>query len=189
MPTVATESFELSLAMGDPLSICSDPAAAASEMRRTTRPGGIVIATADNKLAALDHYVERGNLDALEEFIKTGRTQWLTADERERFELKTFTPASLSRLFEKAGFEVLSISGKTIIPIRDNKRLLEGPAPWIACSVSRPTWPATPPPSPGHHICRSWQNAPSRRDRTAVRTSSVPLVGRQLCRFLPRLTP
>jgi len=36
---------------------------------------------------------ERGNLDALEEFVHTGRTQWLTQDERERFELTTFTPA------------------------------------------------------------------------------------------------
>ena len=51
--------------MGDPLSICSDPIKAAREMHRICKPGGIVIATADNKLAALDHFVERGNLDAL----------------------------------------------------------------------------------------------------------------------------
>ena len=54
--------------------------------------GGIVIATADNKLAALDHYIERGNLDALEAFVKTGCTRWLTADEEEQFDLTTFTP-------------------------------------------------------------------------------------------------
>jgi hypothetical protein len=96
-------------------------------MFRISKPGGVVIATADNKLAALDHYVERGNLDALEAFVKTGRTQWLTADERERFELTTFTPATLRRLFESARFEVLSLSGKTIIPVRQNKILLEQP--------------------------------------------------------------
>jgi len=50
--------------MGDPLSICSDALAAAREMHRVCKPGGIVIATADNKLAAIDHFVERGNLDA-----------------------------------------------------------------------------------------------------------------------------
>src|SRR6476661_6750038 len=119
-----SESFQLTLAMGDPLSICSEPAAAAREMFRITRPGGVVIATADNKLAALDHFVERGNLDALEEFVQTGRTQGLTADEREQFELTTFTPASLRRLFEKSGLEVIAIEGKTIIPVRDNKILL-----------------------------------------------------------------
>src|SRR4051794_10791583 len=125
MPQVPTATFTLVLAMGDPLSICSDPQRAANEFARITKPGGTVIATADNKLAALDHYVERGNLDALEAFVKTGRTQWLTSDERERFELTTFTPGSLTKLFERSGFEVISVTGKTIVPVRQNKRLLE----------------------------------------------------------------
>jgi ubiquinone/menaquinone biosynthesis C-methylase UbiE len=119
------ETFSLTLAMGDPLSICTDPLRAAREMHRVSKAGGVVIATADNKLAAIDHYIERGNLDALEEYIKTSRTTWLTADERERFELTTFTPGSLRKLFEKAGFEVLGVIGKTILPVRENKRLLE----------------------------------------------------------------
>ncbi len=125
MPALPVDAFSLLLAMGDPLSICIDPQKAAREMSRVCKPGGIVIATADNKLAALDHFVERGNLDALEEFIMSGKTQWLTADERERFELTTFTPLSMRKLFERAGFEVLGVSGKTIIPLRENKVLLE----------------------------------------------------------------
>jgi ubiquinone/menaquinone biosynthesis C-methylase UbiE len=124
MPQLESLRFSLVLAMGDPLSICSDPARAAREMYRIAVPGGVVIATADNKLAALDHYVERGNLDALEEFVRSGKTNWLTADERERFELTTFTPAGLRRLFEKSGFDVLAVQGKPIVPVRDNKHLL-----------------------------------------------------------------
>jgi SAM-dependent methyltransferase len=127
LPMLEPGQFALILAMGDPLSICSDPQAAAREMHRIARPEGIVIASADNRLAALDHYVERGDLDALEEFVATGRTHWLTADQRERFELATFTPASLRKLFERSGFEVLAIDGKTVIPVRQNKRLLEAP--------------------------------------------------------------
>ena len=123
MPAVPSDAFALTVAMGDPLSICADPLRAAREMHRISIAGGIVIATADNKLAALDHFVERGNLDALEEFVRTGRTQWLTADEREQFALTTFTPASLRKLFEKSGFEVLAVEGKTIVPVRDNKHL------------------------------------------------------------------
>jgi hypothetical protein len=96
-------------------------------MYRVCKPGGIIIATADSKLAALDHFVERGNLDALEEFVHTNRTQWLTADERERFDLTMFTPASLRKLFEKSGFEVLDLIGKTILPVRQNKILLTKP--------------------------------------------------------------
>ena len=121
------ETFSLTLAMGDPLSICSDALRAAREMHRVCKPGGVVIATADNKLAALDHFVERGNLDELERFVQTSKTQWLTADQREQFELKMFTPATLRKLLEQAGFETIQITGKTLIPIRQNKILLDRP--------------------------------------------------------------
>src|SRR5205823_9756662 len=127
MPAVPSDAFELVLAMGDPLSICSDPQRAANEMSRIARGGGVVIATADNKLAAIDHYVERGNLDTLEEFVRSNRTHWLTADEQERFDLTTFTPATLAKLFERSGFEVIGVSGKTIVPVRSNRKLLEYP--------------------------------------------------------------
>jgi ubiquinone/menaquinone biosynthesis C-methylase UbiE len=125
MPQVESGAFDLIVAMGDPLSICSDPQRAAREFGRILKPGGVAIATADNKLAAMDHYIERGNLDALEAFVNTGRTQWLTADERERFELTTFTPASLTKLFEKSGLEVIDVRGKPVVNVRQNKRLLE----------------------------------------------------------------
>jgi len=120
-------AFALTTAMGDPISICSDPARAAREMFRVCTPGGIVIATADNKLAAINHFIDRGNLDALEQFLTTSRTHWLTPDPKEQFETTTFTPNTLRKLFEKAGFEVLSIIGKTILPVRQNKKLMEHP--------------------------------------------------------------
>jgi ubiquinone/menaquinone biosynthesis C-methylase UbiE len=125
MPQVPQDTFSLVLAMGDPLSICSDPQRACNEFARITRPGGVVIATADNTLGAIDHFVQRGSIDSLEEFIRTRRTRWLTSDESEQFELTTFTPASLQKLFERSGFEVLSVTGKLIIPARENKRLLQ----------------------------------------------------------------
>jgi ubiquinone/menaquinone biosynthesis C-methylase UbiE len=127
MPMLADSTFALLIAMGDPLSICSDPQAAANEMFRILAPGGITIATADNKLAAIDHYIDRGNLDALEQFIRTSKTHWLTQDEREQFELTTFTPQSLRKLFERSGLEIVSLAGKSILPIRQNRKLLEAP--------------------------------------------------------------
>ena len=127
MPELADAHFQLVVAMGDPLSICSDPPRAVREMFRITRAGGVVIATVDNLLGALDHFVQRGNLDALEQFVRSGKTHWLTADQRERFELTMFTPASLRRMFERAGFEVLELAGKPIVPVRQNRKLLEYP--------------------------------------------------------------
>jgi hypothetical protein len=94
-------------------------------MHRICKPGGTIIATADNKLAALDHFLDKGDIDGLESFVKTGRTQWLTDDERERFQLTAFTPGDLRRLFERAGFEVVKLTGKTILPLRTFKHLLQ----------------------------------------------------------------
>jgi ubiquinone/menaquinone biosynthesis C-methylase UbiE len=119
--------FDFIVAMGDPLSICSDPARAVREMHRICKPGGIVIATADNKLAALDHYLQNSDINGLESFVKTGKTHWLTPDEREQFELTTFTPAELEHLFHRANFEIKKLAGKTILPIRTFKQLLQSP--------------------------------------------------------------
>ena len=121
-------AFSLTLAMGDPLSICTDPGRAAREMFRVCAPGGVVIATADNQLAALDHFIERGDVAALEAFVRTGKTHWLTPDAREQFETTTCTPKTLRRLFERAGFEVISVLGKTVLPVRLNRQMLADPA-------------------------------------------------------------
>ena len=122
------DQFDLVLAMGDPLSICSDPQKAARQIHRICRPGATVIATADNQLAATDYYLQKADLDGLESLLRTGRTRWLTADAQEQFELTTFTPGTLKNLFERAGFSVQRIAGKTILPIRQYKDLLADPA-------------------------------------------------------------
>jgi ubiquinone/menaquinone biosynthesis C-methylase UbiE len=127
MPQLPDNAFSLTLAMGDPLSICDDSRSAAREMFRVGAPKGVVIATADSKPAALEHFVQRGRLDELEEFVRTSRTRWLTDEEKEQFDLRMFTPATLRDLFEEAGFSVISVVGKTILPMRKHRRLLENP--------------------------------------------------------------
>ena len=124
MPALPSATFALTLAMGDPLSICRDPVAATREIARTLAPGGVVVATADNKLAAIDHYLQAGDLDAFETFMQTGRTRWLTRDAGEQFELHTFTPANLRRMFDKNGLDVIEVTGKTILPVRQHRELL-----------------------------------------------------------------
>ncbi|HUB26688.1 MAG TPA: class I SAM-dependent methyltransferase [Tepidisphaeraceae bacterium] len=125
LSAVADDSFHLILAMGDPLSICSDPTKAARQMNRICVPGGYVIATADNKFAALEHYLARNDIEQLARFIRDGRTNWLTRDKEEQFTLTTFTPTTLRKLFEKSGFEVIEVIGKTVLPLRRQKQWLE----------------------------------------------------------------
>jgi len=125
MPDVKSDAFALTLAMGDPLSICRDPRKAAAEMFRCCAPGGTVIATADNQLAAADAYLSRGDLDGLNALLSTGKTHWVTDNTDEQFELHTFTPASLQRLFERAGFEGCRVVGKTVLPVRSHRHLLD----------------------------------------------------------------
>ena len=84
-----------------------------------------MVATVDNKLAALDHYLEAGSAAQMNTFLKTGRTYWLTKDRSERFEIHTYTPKEAVRLFERAGFEVLEVRGKTVLNFRYHRGLLE----------------------------------------------------------------
>ena len=124
MEMLDSEQFALTLAMGDPLSICSDPQRAANELFRLSAPGGIVVATADNRLAGFDALLGRGDLEGVQQLAKTGRTRWVTGDAAEQFELHTFLPGELRRLFERSGFEVLGVVGKTVLPIREHRELL-----------------------------------------------------------------
>lgn len=119
------EQFELVLGMGDVVSICSDPAQALSEIHRVTKPGGVFVFTVDNALAALDHFVESGNLEALANFVRTGGTHWLTNNVSEQFNVTMFTPTEAEALCRARGFEVISRIGKTVLPVRQNKKFFE----------------------------------------------------------------
>jgi ubiquinone/menaquinone biosynthesis C-methylase UbiE len=122
------EAFVLAVALGEPIGCCESPPRAIKEIRKRLASDGIVVATLDNQLAAIDHYLDRGRVDELAEFLRTGRTHWLTDDADERFPLQTHTPAQAEKLFTRAGFEVVDLIGKTVLPMRYYRRLLEDAA-------------------------------------------------------------
>jgi len=112
------EHFALAVAQGDPLSFAAHPPRALKEIRKILRPGGVLVASLDATLAAIDHYVEKLDLESLEKLIRSGEMEWLANDEAERFPVHTFTPEDLRDMFEKGGFEVLDLFGKTVLPFK-----------------------------------------------------------------------
>ena len=121
------EHFALAVAQGDVISFATHPAKALKEIKKILRPKGVLIASLDQTLAAIDHYIEKSDLDALEKLIKSGEMEWLAHDVNERFPVHTYTPEQLRNLFEAAGFEVLDLFGKTVLPMKKLEALIEDP--------------------------------------------------------------
>lgn len=121
-------AFALVVAQGDPLSFSSNPARAVESLRRVTCPGGVVVASVDALYGALPLFLESGEARQLPDFLRTGRSEWLAHDPAERFPVTHFTPDGLRRLFERAGFQVASLIGKTVLPARRFRKVLEDPA-------------------------------------------------------------
>jgi len=117
--------FELVTAMGDVVSICADAGRCLGEVHRLLKPGGVFVFTVDNHLAAIDHFIDSGNLVALASFVKSGKTEWLTKNVAERFDVHMFLPQQIEALTRGKGFEIISRIGKTVIPARQNRKLFE----------------------------------------------------------------
>ena len=83
--------FSFAVALGEPIGCTATPAKALKQIRRCLVEGGTLIATFDNRWAAVDYFMERGSPDELEAFLKTGRTHWLTRDAAEQFPIHTLS--------------------------------------------------------------------------------------------------
>lgn len=128
LSALSSEHYTFAVALGDPIGCTRSPAKALKEIRKRLVPGAVLVATLDNKLAALDYYLETGSPQEMRDFLRRGKTHWLTREENERFDIHTFTPAEAVKLFENAGFEVLEVRGKTVLDLRRFRHLLEDPA-------------------------------------------------------------
>ena len=133
LSALADGSAAMAVALGDPIGCASSPMRAMKEIRRVLVDGGVLVATLDNKLSAIEFYLEQGDPRELSKFLRDGRTHWLTKDAAEQFEITTFAPDELRRLVDAGGFEVLDMVGKTVLPMRHYRQLL-------ADSESRHAW-------------------------------------------------
>jgi SAM-dependent methyltransferase len=128
LSALPAERFGLAVAMGEPIGLAESPLQALRQIARVLAPGGVLVGTVDNKIACIDYYLAQNQPEELETFLRSGRTHWLTRDPSERFPLHTFEPQALTRILAQGGFEVLDIIGKTVLPMRRYRELLEDSA-------------------------------------------------------------
>ncbi|HEY3319652.1 MAG TPA: methyltransferase domain-containing protein [Planctomycetota bacterium] len=125
LSSLPIQDYALAIAQGDVLSFATVPARALKSISRILRTGGVLVASVDQTLAAIDHYSEKNNLVDLKKLLGSGEMEWLAHDAGERFPVHTFTAETLRALFERAGFEVLDLFGKTVLPMKKLEPLLE----------------------------------------------------------------
>ncbi len=123
--SLPSENWHLIIGQGDPLNSVARPGGTFKELTRLLKPGGIMVMSVDNRLAGISHYLEKSDLGALKKFLRDGRTQWVTAAAAERFKLTMFTPEEIRRMCAARGLELLSLIGKTVLPLRQHQHLLQ----------------------------------------------------------------
>ncbi len=118
MPEFGDEQFAMVLCEGDPLSYCGNHRVAVKELVRVVQPGGIVIASVDNRAAALNWLRKKDDHNAIQQLLQTGEV--VMPQEREEFcyVIHAFTPDELRELFESNGLSVERIIGKLVIARR-----------------------------------------------------------------------
>ena len=125
LSALSEKRFALAIALGDPIGCTRSPRRAMGEIRRILRHDGVLVATFDNRLAGIDFYLAEGDARVLTRFLRDGKTHWLTKNVDERFPIVTFAPGDVITLAETTGFVVLDLIGKTVLPMRHHRSLLE----------------------------------------------------------------
>ncbi len=113
---------------GDPLNCAEKPGRAFKELARLLRPGGVMLMAVDNRLQGIYHYFKDGDVAGLEDFLRTGRTRWVTDNPEEQYPMTMFTPGQLRAMARERGLEFVSMIGKTVLPLRRFRELLADPA-------------------------------------------------------------
>ncbi|MGB0717469.1 MAG: class I SAM-dependent DNA methyltransferase [Phycisphaerae bacterium] len=127
MPTLPDRTYALALAMGDPIGCTASPPTALREIRRVLTDDGILVASFDNRLSAMEFHLDADGPEGLAELLKNGKTHWLTRDQDEQFPIYTYAPTELRRMLEQAGYVVKEMVGRTVLPMRHHRHRLEDP--------------------------------------------------------------
>lgn len=122
---IESGTYGFLIGQGDPLCSAERPERAMKELTRILAPGGVMIQSVDNVYGGMRHFLKQGDIDGLEAFLKNGRTTWVTDDPAEQYPITAFTPETIRRMLAARGLELLSLIGKTTLPLRRFQDLLK----------------------------------------------------------------
>lgn len=106
-------TFDLTIAEGDPVSYCSNPDQAISELARVTKKRGYITLSVDNKLIWFKRSIEKGDYKEAERVMKTGIAKMPTEDGN-YYPAFTFTIEELSEIFKKNNIDIIEKIGKPV---------------------------------------------------------------------------
>ncbi|MCP4119981.1 MAG: class I SAM-dependent methyltransferase [Desulfobacteraceae bacterium] len=100
MNTLGDNAFDLVLALGMPLSLCSDPGQAVSEMFRITKPGGHVVCDTNNRFRRALDLARKNDMTRFFDVLNNGKTVGESG-----LHQSCFSPEELDTLFREQGFK------------------------------------------------------------------------------------
>ena len=122
---IPSESYDFLVGQGDPLNCAARPMRALKEMVRILRPGGVMVMSVDNRLQGIYHYFKDGDVAGLGDFLRTGKTRWVTDNPDEQYMMTMFTPGQIRAMCRDRDLEFLGMIGKTVLPLRRFRQILE----------------------------------------------------------------
>lgn len=110
--------FAMVLCEGDPLSYCGNHRTAIKELVRVLEPGGTLVASVDNRAAAVNWLRDKDDRDAVQRLLETGEVAMPQKREGSLYVVHAFTPDELRELWESSGLSVERIIGKLVVANR-----------------------------------------------------------------------
>lgn len=107
------EIFDLVIAEGDPISYCSNPYSAISELSRVAKINSHVIISVDNKIKFAKMEITKRNFKGAEKILKTGITDMPT-ENGDFFPAYTFTLNDIKNIFKKYSLDIVFHIGKPV---------------------------------------------------------------------------
>jgi len=108
MSCFSSNSFDMVIAEGDPVSYCFNAKKAIKELARVAKQKSCIIVSVDNKYTFLSRLLIEGNFKAIPKFLKTGIL-------KRDFKFQAFSTNELKKIFENCGLRVIRIIGKPIL--------------------------------------------------------------------------